>query len=132
VFAGWSGDADCLDGVVGMQGNLNCTATFATQTRNLTLQVLGSGQGSVISSPSGISCPGDCSGSYELGSVVTLMATPAAGSTFFGFSGAADCSDGIVTVNSNVACVAVFAAEPALHEDDFESADTSAWSLEAE
>lgn len=114
-----------------MDADRNCTATFATQTRDLSVQIFGDGQGTVVSSPSGISCPGDCSGEFELGSVITLNPTPAAGSVFSSFSGSADCADGSITVNSNTACVAVFSLEaPVLFEDDFEYGDTLEWSSE--
>jgi hypothetical protein len=45
-----------------------------------------SGPGTVTSSPSGIDCPGSCTGKF-LGSV-TLTATPSAGARFKGWSGA--------------------------------------------
>jgi len=52
----------------------------------LTVSLAGSGAGTV--SGSGISCPGNCSDSYGASTTVTLTATPAAGSTFAGWSGA--------------------------------------------
>jgi hypothetical protein len=54
----------------------------------LTVTEAGTGSGSVSSSPAGISCPSTCSANFTSGTVVTLTATPAAGSTFAGWSGA--------------------------------------------
>ena len=51
----------------------------------LTVSLAGGGAGSV--SGAGISCPGTCSAPYAPGTVVTLTATPASGSTFAGWSG---------------------------------------------
>ncbi len=52
----------------------------------------GAGQGSVKSSPAGIACPGACEGEFNSGAVVTLTATPKAGSSFAGWSGSAGCT----------------------------------------
>jgi hypothetical protein len=72
--------------------------------RTLTVTGAGAGSGFVTSSPVGIDCghnpPGthtDCTEPYPDGTVVTLTATPAAGSTFGGFTGAG-CA-GAVTCN---------------------------------
>lgn len=54
----------------------------------LTVGKSGSGSGTVTSSPAGINCGSDCSGSYSSGTSVTLTATPSTGSTFAGWSGA--------------------------------------------
>ena len=48
----------------------------------------GSGSGTVTSSPAGILCGAACLASYVHGTVVTLTATPAAGSVFAGWTGA--------------------------------------------
>ncbi|MEN8244369.1 MAG: hypothetical protein ABFS43_05660, partial [Thermodesulfobacteriota bacterium] len=53
----------------------------------LTVQVDGDGEGTVTSSPAGISCGSDCSQDYPEGTGVTLTAEPATGSTFDGWSG---------------------------------------------
>jgi len=57
---------------------------------NQTLSITTSGDGSVTSAPLGLDCPGTCSFDFEEGAVVSLAATPNAGSIFAGWSG--DCS----------------------------------------
>ena len=115
VFSGWSGDADCNDGVVTMDADHSCTATFdesAAPPRTLTVTRTGSGSGSVTSSPGGISCGGDCNQDYAEGTVVTLTPTASPGSTFVGWSGHGDCNDGSVTMNSARSCTATFNLSP--------------------
>jgi len=67
--------------VVGESG-----APTPTATRSLTVLTGSAGSGTVTSSPSGISCPARCTASFSDGTVVTLAATPAAGSIFLGWS----------------------------------------------
>ncbi len=126
TFAGWSGDPDCSDGVVTMQSAKTCTATFNLQVLTLTVSKAGNGTGTVTSVPAGINCGADCTEGYNFGTQVTLTATPNTGSTFAGWSGDPDCSDGIVSLISAVSCVAEFRTN-LLFKDGFESGDTSAW-----
>jgi CSLREA domain-containing protein len=93
TFAGWSGHADCADGVVTINGNKVCVAQF-TVVPQRTLTVAGAGTGSGTVAATGISCTitvgstsGDCAESYAHGTSVTLTATPNSGSTFTGWSG---------------------------------------------
>ena len=111
-FSGWSGHADCEDGNVTMADALTCTATFTLETRSLTVARSGTGNGSVTSSPAGISCGADCSEDYDYGTTVTLLATPETNSSFVGWSGDADCSDGSLTLDQSRACTAAFELLP--------------------
>ncbi len=80
----------------------------------LTVIAVGTGTGTVISSPPGISCGADCSQDYIAGTMVTLTATPAGGSTFSGWSG--DCSGTVtcqVTMNAPKSITATFASSTA-------------------
>lgn len=108
AFAGWSGDGDCADGAVTIDNNRTCVAAFILQNYSLDINRIGTGSGTVTSLPSGIDCGADCSQDYTFGTVVTLTADPDAGSAFAGWSGDADCYDGIITMSAAQTCVAVF------------------------
>lgn len=90
------------------------TRTLAEPAGSGTLSaaILGDGSGRVRSDPAGIDCPGDCTENWPQGTVVRLVPEPAIGSTFQGWSGAADCADGLVTVVLEMACTATFARAP--------------------
>lgn len=71
------------------------------------------GTGTVASAPAGIDCGADCSEAFALNTSVTLTATPGPGFNFAGFSGDADCGDGVLTMSAARACTATFTAVPA-------------------
>jgi hypothetical protein len=77
-FYGWTGackgEKECA---VKMTGDLSVQARFGAPRPTLFLGVKGSGR--VTSAPTGLSCPGRCSGKYATGTLVTLRARPAAG-----------------------------------------------------
>src|SRR5262249_35137033 len=92
TFTGWSrgsctGTGTCQ---VTLTASASVTANFTTSTGNFTMTVTkaGTGSGTVSSSPAGINCGPTCSSNYASGTVVTLTATPAGGSTFTSWSGA--------------------------------------------
>ena len=66
------------------------TATFTLNSYTLTVGKNGNGSGTVVSTPSGIDCGGDCTENYLYSTVVTLTATAATGSSFTGWAG--DCA----------------------------------------
>ena len=72
-------------------------ATYA-----LTVSKTGTGSGTVTSSPAGINCGTDCTELYNSGTVVTLTAAAATGSSFAGWSGACT-GTGTCTVTMNAA-----------------------------
>ena len=90
TFAGWSGGGCGGTGActVTLTAATSVTATFTLVTFPLTVTKAGAGGGTVSSSPAGISCGAACAASYASGTAVTLTATPAANSTFAGWSGA--------------------------------------------
>ena len=107
AFVDWSGHSDCSDGKVTMNNNRSCTANFK-RVYKLTVTKSGTGSGTVKSSPSGINCGGDCDEDYLENTVVVLSGIPANGSQLTGWSGAADCTDGMVTMANAKTCDAVF------------------------
>jgi hypothetical protein len=66
----------------------NETCSTVPSSYALTATLAGSGSGTVASSPAGLSCPGTCTASFAPGTSVSLVPTPAAGSTFAGWNGA--------------------------------------------
>lgn len=111
-FTAWSGHDDCSDGSVTLTNSINCTATFqltVIPTNTLTIQVNpGPGTGRVTSSPTGIDCGTTCSSVFDQGTMVTLTAIANANSQFVSWNGANDCSDGLVTMSTDINCTASF------------------------
>lgn len=105
LFTSWSGNADCVDGIVTMDAAKTCRANF--NLPKLTITKTGTGTGTVTSNPIGISCGADCTENYSAGTVVALTATPDAGSFFGGWSGTTGCT-GTVTMNASKTCSARF------------------------
>jgi hypothetical protein len=109
-FNGWGGACSGVGNcVVTMNTAQSATATFA-QTQ-YTLDVSVAGNGRVIGSPTGISCPSVCTMNYSSGTPVMLTATPTGGATFNGWGGA--CSGNgscLVTMNSIESVTAMFSA----------------------
>src|SRR5262249_45517954 len=106
-FAGWSG---ACSGTATCQVTMNqAKSVLATYNSTAALSVSRIGQGSVTSSPSGISCPNKCTANYAIGTKVTLTATPADGSRFTGWgmacSGTSTCT---VTMQSDQNVTATF------------------------
>jgi hypothetical protein len=79
-------------------------------TATLTVTLGGTGVGTVVSSPAGINCGAACSPSFTPGTVVTLTASAAAGSSFSGWGGAcAGTGTCQVTLNAATSVTASFA-----------------------
>ncbi len=82
----------------------------------LTVSKGGTGDGTVGSSPGGIRCGSDCTQLYVSGRLVTLTATPAAGSRFAGWTGACSgiASRCTVTMSQARSATAMFRLMPLL------------------
>jgi YVTN family beta-propeller protein len=82
-------------------------------SRTLDVRINGTGYGTVSSSPAGIACGTACVARFSAGTVVTLTAVPDGNSSFYGWSGDAACTNGVVTLNTNAHCVANFVSNAA-------------------
>ena len=123
VFAGWGGACSACGNSqscpVTMDSDKSCTATFNQAPPNeytLTVTKEGTGDGTVSSNPGGIDCGGSCSASFDEGTLVTLTATPEAGSVFVGWGGACSaCGNSQscpVMMDSDKSCTATFNQAP--------------------
>ena len=113
VFTGWSGACSGAGAcVVTLTGAQSVTATFTLRRYTLTVLVLAADGGDRVTGP-GISCPSECSESFDHGTTVTLLASPGATSVFAAWSGACPavgpCS---VTMTSAQVVVASFIPRP--------------------
>ncbi len=98
--------------LVGAVTNLPPTALTPSTTPSYSLGVSLAGAGGGSVSGSGIACPSTCSARYQAGTTVTLNATPAAGSTFLGWSGACTGTGPCqLKMNSDQAVTATFATK---------------------
>ncbi len=104
VFSGWSGactgTGDCM---VTITTATTVTATFTPTQHLLTVARAGTGTGTVTSNPAGISCGATCTKLYDWNTMVTLTASPSAGSVFAGWSGACGGSTPTCNVSMTVA-----------------------------
>lgn len=113
-FAGWSGGGCTGTGtcIVTMDSAATVTGTFIG-SHTLTVGRAGSGFGNVTSTPAGIDCGSTCSHSFDAGTAVTLTATPEAGSSFAGWSGACSGTGTCpLTLTSDSSATATFDAVP--------------------
>jgi hypothetical protein len=112
-FTGWAG--------TGCSGTTPCTFTVTANTvitgsfspivatPTLTVSIAGVGTGTVTSMPAGISCPATCAQSFSNNTAITLTATPTAGSTFTGWSGACSGTGAcIIALTANTPVTATF------------------------
>ncbi|MBK8012006.1 MAG: hypothetical protein IPK13_11705 [Deltaproteobacteria bacterium] len=97
TFRGWSGACAGMNETctVLMDRARSVTASFNRNLVELTVSVLGDGEGVVQSADATIACPPDCAASYPEGESVTLSVTPnTATSVFEGWSGACSGANG--------------------------------------
>ena len=92
TFAGWSGACSGTGACsVTVAANSTVTATFTASTvanLALTVTLAGTGTGTVVSSPAGISCAtGSCTASFPANTQITLTETPGANSGFTSWTG---------------------------------------------
>jgi PKD repeat protein len=93
----------------GVTSTLTRTNYITVSTASYTLRVNIGGNGSVVSSPSGITCPGDCSEEYASGAGVVLTATAEENWSFSGWSGACSGTGScVVTMDSDLEVTATF------------------------
>jgi len=137
-FIGFSGDADCSDGLVTMNQSLHCIAIFEPMTvisdeitetasdivesdnevsispitlpMNYFLTITRIGNGYVSSEPAGILCGDDCIANYPSDTMVNFTVGLEANTQFLGFTGDPDCSDGVVILTKPTHCIATFQA----------------------
>ncbi|HYN36629.1 MAG TPA: proprotein convertase P-domain-containing protein, partial [Actinomycetota bacterium] len=111
-FTGWSGGGCTGTGqcVVTMDAHKTVTATFDEVTHELTVGTNGSGSGTVVSTPTGIDCGGDCLEAFGEGTQITLTATAESGSRFTGWTGSGCSGTGecVVTMDSAKNVAAAF------------------------
>ncbi|MEE4296337.1 MAG: DUF11 domain-containing protein [Wenzhouxiangella sp.] len=90
--------------------NLDDCSSQPPPTRSLSMELEGTGQGRVGSTPTGIDCGPDCQGVFQDQQVVQLDAIPESGSSFVGWFG--DCSGSAtplqITLTADRACTARF------------------------
>jgi GH25 family lysozyme M1 (1,4-beta-N-acetylmuramidase) len=85
----------------------------------LGVERLGSGAGSVTSSPAGVSCGASCTATFAAGSTIDLTATPSSASAFTGWSGgcsglAPTCS---VMISAPTTVAAMFSSKVSVEEN---------------
>lgn len=112
LFSGWGGDCSGMGPcTLVLDAGKTVTAAFTLQTFGVTVTKGGTGSGTVTSTPGGIACGSTCTTSIPSGTTLTLVAAPAAGSVFSGWTGpCAGTGSCTVTVAHATTLQATFAA----------------------
>lgn len=112
AFTGWSGDCSGTGAcAVTMNTSKNVIATFTAIPQGvLSIAKVGTGSGTVTRSGGALNCGSTCLETLAPGTVVTLTATPAIGSSFDGWSGGGCGGTGACafTINANTTVTAIF------------------------
>jgi phospholipase C len=96
-------------------GGGGSSSSLPTGSFQLSVQAMGGGGGTISSTPAGINCGQTCSASFPGGTQVTLTASPAANSSFAGWSGACSGTGACqVTLMQNTSVMANFSTSPVL------------------
>jgi len=105
TFKGWAGacTGTATTCTVTLDQAQNISADFAPAFKTLNISKAGSGIGTITSTPAGIDCGATCSADFATGTVITLTATPATGTTFQGWFGACTGTATSCTVTLNQA-----------------------------
>jgi ribosomal protein S5 len=96
ITAEYSGDS-------AYAGSTSDILAQSVQSPSFTLSVNKTGNGTVTSSPAGIDCGATCGAAFVQGTIVTLSASPAAGSSFSGWSGGGCAGTGGCTITMSAA-----------------------------
>ncbi len=96
--------------VAAPQQSVDPQATVPATSFQLTVQLMGSATGTVVSNPAGITCAPTCTASFASGTQVKLTATAGKGAFFAGWGGACKgtASTCTVTMNTNQSVTATF------------------------
>ena len=120
TFSGWSGPCSGTGScILNLVSSATVSASFAsntpTPTRSLSVSLMGDGQGSISSSPAGLSCSnGTCSASFIQGTTITLTPTVQSGNVFKGWNGVCSgTSKCALTLSSSQVVTATFGSEKA-------------------
>ncbi len=111
VTPGQNGSAVITATYGGKNGTCNVLVSINTAFA-LNITKPGTGSGTVTSNPPGINCGTDCEENYTANQVVSLIVTPFSDSTFAGWGGDSDCTDGSVTMTGSRNCIATFNLKP--------------------
>jgi hypothetical protein len=109
LSSSWTGLVTAGSGRVAFRTGTQIVIVNAANSVTLTVAKRGTGDGTVTSAPTGLTCGSDCARLFPRDSTVTLSETPATGSVFVRWEGDADCVDGSVSMAAARSCTAVFA-----------------------
>lgn len=116
VFAGWSGGGCIGANTCTLSTTTAVTATFNTAPLpqySVTVNKVGTGNGTVTSAPAGLNCGVACFAQFSGGITVTLTATPEVGSVFSGWNGGSCAGTGATCeITTDVTVTATFNVAP--------------------